>query len=138
MKKLYNKIRDHEMPVGLKLILGFYVYSVTVNVWRFFMEPSIIFLGKHYEGTVASWISLIFLLYEIAWVIAMIKRLKWGWKLFISWTLLSILLGLPNLIDVISLSGKMQLVVAGLYVVVVTISVIACSYVYHKRYYFSK
>lgn len=102
------------------------------------MEPSIIFLGKHYEGTVASWISLIFLLYEIAWVIAMIKRLKWGWKLFISWTLLSILLGLPNLIDVISLSGKMQLVVAGLYVVVVTISVIACSYVYHKRYYFSK
>lgn len=138
MRRIYRKIRDHEMPLGLKLILGFYLFSIVQNTWRFFMEPSIIFLGKVYDGTTASWISFIFLLYEIAWVIAIIKRLKWGWKLFVGWTFLSTPIAFPSFVELISHSGRIAPLIIGIYIGSLALLVITTAYVYQKRNYFNK
>src|SRR3989344_8218011 len=136
MRLLYRKIRDHEMPLGLKLILGFYIFIMPGDIWRFFMEPSIVFLGAHYEGTSASWISIIFLLSDIAFVIALIKRLKWGWKLFVVRNLIVIPIAFPSLFEAISLPGRMGTIITGVYIGVTVLMVVVCSYVYQKRRYF--
>ena len=138
MRKVLHKIRDHEMPLGLKLILGFYIYSVIVNSWSFFREPSVMFLGEHYTGVTANWISFLFLVVDFAWIIALVKRLKWGWKLFIIWNILGLPVGLVTTLQELIYVGGVKFLALGVYFAVLFLIVLVCAYVYQKRYYFSR
>ena len=138
MRRIYRKIRDHEMPTGLKLILGFYLFTTIFSFWDFFQQTSMVFLGQRYSGFVANWISFTFLLFDILWIIALIKRLKWGWKLFIVWSLFIIVIGFVSSVETIMSAGRMKPYLTGLYVLLVCFWVTVCSYVYQKRHYFSR
>lgn len=138
MRKLYHRIRDHEMPLGLKLILGFYIYTLVVNSWSFFREPSVIFLGEHFTGVAANWISFLFLLVDLAWVVALVKRFKWGWKLFIAWNLLGLPVGLVTTLQELIYVGDVRVLAMSVYFAVLFLIVLVCAYVYQKRYYFTR
>lgn len=138
MRKLYHKVRDHEMPLGLKLILGFYIYSVIVNSWSFFREPSVVFLGEHYTGATANWISFLFLVVDIAWIVALVKRLKWGWKLFVAWNIIGLPVGLVTTLQELIYVGGVKFLALSVYFAVLFLIVLICAYVYQKRYYFTR
>jgi hypothetical protein len=138
MRKLIHRIRNHEMPLGLKLILCFYVYTLVVDSWSFFREPSVIFLGEHYTGAAANWISFVFLLIDLAWVVALVRRLKWGWKLFIAWNLLGLPVGFVTTLQELIYLGRVKLLAMSVYFALLFLVVLVCAYVYQKRYYFSK
>lgn len=138
MKKVIHFIKEHEMPLGLKFILGFYIYTLTIATWSFFGEPSVIFLGKVYTGYTANWISFILLVIDYAWVIALVQRLSWGWKLFVIWNLIGLPIGMITTLKQLLNTGNIRLLALSNYIAVIILVVMVCVYVYQKRSYFNR
>lgn len=138
MRRIYRKIRDHEMPTGLKLILGFYLFTTTFSLVNFFQNAPVMFLGQKYSGVAASWISFVFLLIDGVWIVALVRRLKWGWKLFVIYNLLMIPIGFISSNETLMHTGRLGIIIKMAYVGSISLIVITCSYVYQKRHYFSR
>ncbi len=123
----------NKMPLGLKLILAFSIFGVLWDLWSVtqgtyqfnIAVPRVTYDLEHL-------IIYIYWATQLAWIISVFKRYKWGWKLFIATNLLialNVILGEIIMGFILkSIAPSLTLILMG------AISI----YVYKNRTYFNR
>lgn len=121
------------MPLGLKIILAceilFIVYSLS------YLNTPISLLSSLLSGNLAFVAHIVFLIADIAWIISLVKRYKWGWKLYLANTFFSTTSAIIGMI----VSPSIHYLMRSIYLyLVLGVIIFASYYVYSKRSYFNR
>ncbi len=123
----------NKMPLGLKIILAFTILGILSGIWSMIQGTYQFNIVVPNEtkglGEIANyawWIS------QFAWIIAIFKRYKWGWKLFIATKLLIAL----NVILAEIIQG-LNVASVAVYLTLILMIIISF-YVYKIRTYFNR
>lgn len=85
------------MPLGLKIILVFSILGMLFALWSMAQGTYqfIVVVPKGTQG-IGELITILMLVAQVAWIVSVLKRYKWGWKLFLTTntlTALNVILG---------------------------------------------
>lgn len=122
-----------KMPLGLKIVLAFSIFGVLSGLWNMtqgtYQFNIVVPNGTKGLGELANYI---YWATQFAWIIAIFKRYKWGWKLFIATNLLialNVILGeIIQGFVLVSIAVLLTLILMG----------IMSFYVYRVRAYFNR
>ena len=126
-----------KMPLGLKIILVFSILETAILMWEILNGTyNTTLFGLKLSKNFSLISHIITLGIFIAWIVSLIKRYSWGWKLFIAHNFFVITSGL---VGVFTNSSLFQLLARSIIFYMALIIIIFMSYyVYRKRSYFNK
>lgn len=121
------------MPLGLKIILAFSIFGILSALWSIaqgtYQFNIVVPKGTKGLGEIANyayWTA------QVAWIIAVFKRYKWGWQLFIvTNSLITVNVILSEIIQGFNLAS------IAVYLTLILMVVISV-YVYKVRAYFNR